>query len=96
MTRPPWCSPLDDPRDATARLLARLAGTTTHAEAAERCGVSLRTMLRWWAVLGALVAAGELRAEDLPPRVAGGTSERTALAVSRRRAKRGYAKPATP
>lgn len=53
--RLPWCGPVEDPVDATARLLARVRGTTTHGESARACGISLRTWMRWWAVLRELV-----------------------------------------
>jgi hypothetical protein len=80
--RPPWCSPVDDPAESTARLLERVRGTTTHAEAAERLGISVRTWLRWWRELVDLVPA-----EDLPERVAGGTSERRARGAATRAAR---------
>lgn len=80
--RPPWCSPVDDPAESTARLLARVRATTTHAEAAQLLGVSLRTWLRWWRELVAVVPA-----EDLPVRVAGGTSERRARGAATRAAR---------
>lgn len=85
MTSPdrlPWCGPVDDPDAATERLLARVRGTTTHAESARACGVSLRTWMRWWAVLRATVPAG-----DLPARTSGGTSERATRGAAARRAR---------
>lgn len=82
MTRPPWCGPLDDIDAATSVLLALIAGTTTHAEGAAACGVSLRTWMRWWARLRELVPA-----EHLPPRVAGGTPERARRGRERRTSK---------
>jgi hypothetical protein len=80
--RPPWCSPVDDPSESAARLIERVRGTTTHAEAAARLGISTRTWLRWWRELVDLVPA-----EDLPERVAGGTSERRARGAATRAAR---------
>lgn len=85
MTSPdrlPWCGPVEDPVDATARLLARVRGTTTHAESARACGISLRTWMRWWAVLRAIVPATEL-----PARTSGGTLERATRGAASRRAR---------
>lgn len=86
MTRPPdrlpWCGPLDDPDTATARLLARVRDTTTHDESARACGVSLRTWMRWWAVLRATVPAAEL-----PARISGGTPERGTRGAASRAAR---------
>jgi len=83
MTTPdrlPWCGPVEDPVDATARLLDRVRGTTTHGESARACGVSLRTWMRWWAVLRAIVPAAKL-----PARTSGGTAERATRGAASRR-----------
>lgn len=85
MTSPdrlPWCGPVEDPVDATARLLDRVRGTTTHDESARACGVSLRTWMRWWAVLRATVDAAEL-----PERTSGGTAERATRGAASRAAR---------
>ena len=85
MTSPdrlPWCGPVEDPVDATARLLDRVRGTTTHGESARACGVSLRTWMRWWAVLRAIVPATKL-----PARTSGGTSARATRGAASRRAR---------
>jgi len=82
MTRPPWCGPLDDPDTATRALLARVRDTTRHEDAAAVCGVSLRTWMRWWAVLREMVPA-----EDLPARTSGGTAERGRCGAASRRAR---------
>ena len=61
-------------------LLARVRGTTKHGESARACGVSLRTWMRWWAVLRAIVPAAEL-----PERTSGGTAERATRGAASRR-----------
>ncbi len=80
--RPPWCGPLDDPDTATRALLARVRDTTRHEDAAAACGRSLRTWMRWWAVLRELVPA-----EELPARTSGGTAERGRRGAASRRAR---------
>jgi hypothetical protein len=79
-SRLPWVGRVEDPVDATARLLDRVRGTTTHDESARACGVSLRTWMRWWAVLRAIVPAAEL-----PARTSGGTAERATRGAASRR-----------
>ena len=71
MSTPTWCGVGETPAEAAARIARAVAGTTTHAEAARVLRTTVRTIQRWWPQLA---AAGAV----LPPRVAGGTPERSA------------------